>query len=185
MFNIIVAQSRNRGIGMNNKLPWSIPNDMKRFKNLTIGNKNNSVIMGRKTWESIHENHKPLCNRKNIVISRKLDYIAEDVPVFNNLYSAYEYSLRQGYSKNWIIGGGEIYKAALEQLKIDEVYITQIDKEYDCDAFFPSIKDYYFFKLEESREYTEGDVKYKYELHVKNRAYEEELKAIEYYYTIS
>ena len=158
---------------------------MKRFKNLTIGNENNSVIMGRKTWESLPKKYKPLCNRKNIVISRKRDYITDNVPVFNNIYSAYEYSKEMGFSKNWIIGGGEIYKAALKEIDIDEIYVTQIDKVINSDTFFPDVTGYCFYKLDETPYYTEGDVRYRYELYVKNKAYAEEIRAMEYSYSIS
>ena len=71
--NLIVAYCRNRGIGFKNKLPWKLSSDMNRFKNLTIGDGNNAVIMGRNTWESLPQKFKPLPKRSNIVLSTKYD----------------------------------------------------------------------------------------------------------------
>ena len=73
MFNIIVAVDSNNGIGLNNKLPWIIREDLNFFKMMTTGKKNNVVIMGRKTWESIPEKYKPLANRFNIILSNTLE----------------------------------------------------------------------------------------------------------------
>ena len=72
MLNLIVAHCRHRGIGFKNTLPWFIKSDLKRFKHLTIGNGNNAVIMGRKTWESLPVKHQPLSNRTNVIISNTI-----------------------------------------------------------------------------------------------------------------
>ena len=81
---MIWAQDTNNAIGRDGTLPWHFSQDLKNFKKLTTGY---TIIMGRKTWESLPKKYKPLCNRKNIVISRKRDYITDNVPVFNNIYS--------------------------------------------------------------------------------------------------
>ena len=73
MINIIVAYTKNKGIGFKNKIPWKLNSDLIRFKKLTIGNGNNSVIMGKKTWDSLPYNVKPLPNRTNIIISKTMD----------------------------------------------------------------------------------------------------------------
>ena len=176
MLNMIVAHCRNRGIGINNKLPWKLKKDLKVFKNLTVGNGNNTVIMGRKTWESLPI--KPLPNRKNIVISNKLNFISDSVPVFNNLETAKSYAIRGGYKENWIIGGSELYKSALEELNLHEIFVTNIDKDIECDTFFPDLNKYNYFKIEEGGDNFENNMKFTYEIYVKNRAYSEELKAM-------
>ena len=79
--NLIVAYCRNRGIGFQNKLPWKLSQDMNRFKNLTIGNGNNAVVMGKNTWESLPQKYKPLPKRANIVLSTKYDNL------FNNKHN--------------------------------------------------------------------------------------------------
>ena len=84
--NLIVAYCKNRGIGFKNTLPWKLSLDMNRFKKLTIGNKNNAVIMGRNTWESLPLKYKPLPKRTNIILTTKADYrlntIDPNVPKF-------------------------------------------------------------------------------------------------------
>ena len=79
--NLIVAYCRNRGIGFQNKLPWKLSQDMNRFKNLTIGNGNNAVVMGKNTWESLHQKYKPLPKRANIVLSTKYDNLFNNIAV--------------------------------------------------------------------------------------------------------
>ena len=71
--NIIVAHCRNRGIGFQNQLPWQLSADLKKFKELTIGNGNNAVIMGRNTWASLPSRYKPLPKRENIVLTTEID----------------------------------------------------------------------------------------------------------------
>ena len=131
MISIIAAVSNNGVIGVDNKLPWDLPEDLKRFKELTTGN---VVIMGRKTYESIG---KPLPNRINIVITRNKDFFAPDVIVTNSLESAL---LKAGGDKDiFIIGGGEIYKQSMGFA--DKLYITEVDMEVEGDTKFPTISD--------------------------------------------
>lgn len=149
-FNIIVAHCKNNGIGLNNNLPWSIKNDMKKFKDLTVGNKNNCVIMGRNTWESL--NSSGLNNRDNLILSKTLDldYINnnkniiksfKDYKLLNNFLDLKNYEIA------WIIGGSEIYNYFLNNTNlINEIYVTYIDKNYICDTFFSQIdKNRYIF----------------------------------------
>jgi dihydrofolate reductase len=129
MISIIAAVSNNGVIGVDNKLPWDLPEDLKRFKELTTGN---VVIMGRKTYESIG---KPLPNRINIVITRNKDFFAPDVIVTNSLESAL---LKAGGDKDiFIIGGGEIYKQSMNF--VDKLYITEVDMGVEGDTTFPTI----------------------------------------------
>ncbi|MBU1032645.1 MAG: dihydrofolate reductase [Patescibacteria group bacterium] len=133
MISIIVAISKNNCIGKDGKLPWHIPEDMKHFKELTIGK---VVVMGRKTWESIPDKFRPLPNRKNVIITRQENYEApESVEVFNSIDDALT-----NYSSDdvMIIGGAQIYKQAFESA--DKLYVTHVDREVDkCEAYFPEI----------------------------------------------
>jgi dihydrofolate reductase len=130
MISIIVAVSDDYGIGKDNKLLWRIPDDMKRFKNLTYGQ---SVIMGKKTWESLPK--KPLPGRKNIVLTD------DPLECIDNIITAY--SIEDAIEKCgkddeiFIIGGGSIYRQFMSLA--DRLYITHIHKKAPADIFFPEI----------------------------------------------
>ncbi len=130
MIKIIAAMSKNRVIGDSNALIWHLPEDLKRFRQLTTGN---TIVMGRKTYESIG---KPLPNRRSIIITRDLDYYVEGCEVVNSL----EEALLLSNSDCFIIGGGEIYRQAIDIA--DSIYLTLIDKEFEGDTSFPEIKDW-------------------------------------------
>lgn len=132
---LIVAIDSERGIGKNNDLMWHLPNDMKFFKETT---QNQIVVMGRKNYDSIPEKYRPLSNRLNVVLTRNSDFHAPGCEVFSSLESCLEYFKNEEERTVFIIGGGEIYKMALESNRIDEMYITYIDKEYGADTFFPN-----------------------------------------------
>jgi len=126
---IIAAVSENNVLGKNNKLIWHIPNDLKRFKKLTLGH---SVIMGRKTFESIA---KPLPQRKNIILTRNQNFNAEGTLVAHSVDEALNFCKND--NQPFIIGGGEIYKLFMDIS--DKIELTRIHKSYDGDAFFPKI----------------------------------------------
>ena len=128
MISLISAMDRNNTIGRNNKLPWHLPEDLAYFKKITSGH---TVIMGRKTFESIG---KPLPNRNNIVLSRKLDFFAEGCIVFSSVEECLKYV---GEDEAFVIGGAEIYKEFLPFSR--KLYITLIDEIFEGDAFFPEI----------------------------------------------
>jgi dihydrofolate reductase len=130
MINIIVAMSKNRVIGDSNTLIWHLPEDLKRFKQLTTGN---TIVMGRKTYESIG---RPLPNRRSIIITRDLNYFVEDCEVVNSL----EEALLLSNNDCFIIGGGEIYKQSINIA--DKLYLTLIDKEFEGDTVFPEIENW-------------------------------------------
>ena len=134
---LIVAMDLERGIGKNNDLMWHLPADMKFFKETTT---NHAVVMGRKNYESIPEKYRPLPNRENVVLTRNESYVAPNCLVFNSLEDCISYYSTKNEEKTvFIIGGGEIYKMALEASIIDEMFITHVDKKYDADTFFPAI----------------------------------------------
>ncbi len=131
---IIVAVDRDHGIGKDNDLMWHLPDDMKFFKETTKGH---IVVMGRKNWDSIPSKFRPFSDRENIVLTRNRDFRAEGAIVYHSLQEcllAYE---KEEDRTIFIIGGGEIYKQALELGKVDEMYITRIDATFDADTFFP------------------------------------------------
>lgn len=125
---VIVACSNNYGIGKDNKLLWYIPEDLKRFKKLTTGH---SVLMGRKTWDSLPEQYRPLPDRENIVITSKKDVDIKGATVYNDL------NLIPLRKKLFIIGGAEIYRQTIEYADI--IHMTQVHVEVEADAFFPKI----------------------------------------------
>ena len=141
--HLIWAQDYNGGIGRGGKLPWYIPEDLKKFKQLTIGA---TIIMGRKTWESLPK--KPLPNRKNIVIS------SNDIPnieSYRSIKECIKIIQTENHNKIFIIGGAQIYQQFIHLS--DELHITFIDKIIEgIDTYFPlSIKEikYKFLKKEE------------------------------------
>lgn len=130
MIAIIAARAANGVIGKRNDLPWYLPEDLKRFKELTTGH---TVIMGRNTYESIiNRLGKPLPNRKNIVITRNPDYVvAEGVEKFSSLPEA----LTAQDSDVFLIGGQRIFEEGLGLA--DTLYLTELHKDYDGDVYFP------------------------------------------------
>jgi dihydrofolate reductase len=129
---VIAAVARNRVIGFDNRLIWNIPEDMAHFKALTSGH---TVVMGRKTWESLPPRFRPLPNRHNIVISRQADYAAPGAEVADSLENALK--LASTATLVFIIGGEQIYTQALAVA--DRLEITEVDLEPEGDAWFPEI----------------------------------------------
>ena len=131
--SMIVATAQNRVIGRDNALPWYLPNDLKYFKQTTLGK---PVIMGRKTYESIG---KPLPGRTNIVITRQTDYLPEGVKVVHSVAEARDLAesvcLIDGQEEAMIMGGAEIYTLALPDA--DRLHLTEVPADVDGDAYFP------------------------------------------------
>jgi dihydrofolate reductase len=134
--SLIVAVSENGVIGKDNDLIWHLPNDMRFFKETTMGH---HVIMGRKNFESIPHKYRPLPNRTNIIVTRQTDYKAEGCVVVNSVDAALEIAKNNGEKESFIIGGGQIYKLALEAKMIDKIYLTKVHHSFDGDAFFPEL----------------------------------------------
>jgi dihydrofolate reductase len=149
MISHIAACSENRVIGVNNALPWNIPEDWKFFKDKTTGH---CLIMGRKTFESLG---KPLPNRLNVIVTRDSSFRPPGTVVFSNINEAIEHckTLKDKYGEEIFIGGGgEIYKQTLDIA--DRVYLTVIHKNFEGDAHYPEI-DLKKFKEVERRERSE------------------------------
>ena len=126
---IIAAVSINNIIGNKNKLIWKLSNDLKRFRNLTT---NHSVIMGRKTFESLPN---PLPDRDNIVITRDTNYSKPNIQVCSSIEDAI--NLTKTDTQPFIIGGGEIYTQTINI--VDRIELTRVHEEFDGDAYFPEI----------------------------------------------
>jgi dihydrofolate reductase len=129
MIIMIAAVAENNALGKNNELVWHLPNDFKRFKELTSGH---YIIMGRKTFESFP---KPLPNRTHVVITRQHDYQPEGCIVVNSIENAIKACPEN--DTIYIIGGGEIYNQALAFS--DKIEITKVHGDFEADAFFPDI----------------------------------------------
>ena len=137
MISLIVAVSENNAIGKNNNLLFHIKEDLAFFKKTTL---NKHILMGRKTFESLPG---VLPNRKHLVITRDKNYSVnnENVEVYNNLLDVIN-KYKESNEELFIIGGGEIYKQALDNKLVDKLYITKVDKIVnDADVFFPQISE--------------------------------------------
>jgi dihydrofolate reductase len=129
MITIIAAAGENNELGKDNDLVWHLPDDFKRFKQLTTGH---FIIMGRKTFESFP---KPLPNRTHLVITRNKNYQREGAVVVHSMDEALTYAKND--AQPFIIGGGEIYKIGLEAA--DKIELTRVHGTFDVDTYFPEI----------------------------------------------
>lgn len=127
ILSLILAIGKNNEIGFGNKLPWHLPDDLKRFKETT---REHSVIMGRKTYESIG---RLLPERKNIIITRDKSYRAEGAVIVSSIEEAIKEC--ENEDEAFVIGGGEICKLALPYAS--QMYLTHVDTELPADSFFP------------------------------------------------
>ena len=137
--NLIVAHDELGGIGKNNAIPWKCSEDLRNFRSLTTGSGNNSVIMGRLTWESLRNRELP--NRRNIILSTSLNTRPSgNVLVASSIAEACE--LAKDSEETWVIGGSQVYNSFLERNLIKKMWITQIPGKFDCDTFFSVPRDW-------------------------------------------
>ncbi len=130
--SLIVARDKNGAIGANNELPWHLSDDLKLFKRTTL---NHSILMGRKTYESIG---KALPKRQNIALTRNTSFQAENIKVVHSIEDAYKYCQHSNCEQLFIIGGGEIFKEFLPLAQL--LYITEVEAEVkNADVFFPDV----------------------------------------------
>jgi dihydrofolate reductase len=138
----IVAMDEDRVIGYQNKLPWHIPEDMKRFSSLTTGH---TVLMGRKTFQSLPEKYRPLPNRKNVVATKSASnfelpssvMVISCVDTFIKSCKAGKESLPT--DKVWVIGGAQVYNETINYW--DEVYVTRVKGRHEGDVYFPEFEE--------------------------------------------
>lgn len=135
--SLIAAMSKNRVIGINNDLPWHLPDDMKYFMETT---RDHVVVMGRKNFDSLPPKFSPLPNRTNVILTRKKDYSVENCTVFNDIEDAFSFGVKRAEKELFVIGGGQIYQMAIG--RADIIYLTEIDAEIASgEVFFPVIND--------------------------------------------
>jgi dihydrofolate reductase len=163
--DLIVAFCQNNGIGIQGAIPWKIPADLKRFREITSSTsdpaKQNAVIMGRKTWESIPERFRPLPKRRNIILSSG-DIDVLDVVCARSFVGAVAAAeLDPTVERTYVIGGAEAYKSALPYAH--NIYVTRVLADYECDAFFPALPDDFTQVSVESDQSTLEGVNYQYE----------------------
>ncbi len=140
MLSLIVAMSENRVIGVNNGLPWNIPEDLKRFRAITVGH---PMIMGRKTFESIG---RVLPQRTNIVVTRDRNFRVEGGGVCHSLEEAIDWAKRSpGAEEIFVIGGSEIFRLALPLA--NRLYLTEVHWPFEGDTFFPDFPEEEFREL--------------------------------------
>lgn len=129
--SIIAAKAKNNAIGKNNKLLWHLPEDLKYFRDKTMGH---HVLMGRKTYQSLVEDMK---GRKIIVITNNTDFkISDDSMVFNGIAAGIREAHKKNETELFICGGGSIYQQAIEFA--DSMYLTELNEEFEGDTFFPT-----------------------------------------------
>ncbi|TDM04233.1 dihydrofolate reductase [Macrococcus carouselicus] len=139
MLSIIVCHDQNLVIGKDNKMPWHLPADLKRVKELTTGN---TIVMGKNTFLSLG---KPLPNRKNVVLTRDVNFSAEGIEVIHSLDA-----IDQLEGHVFIFGGQNLYEQMIDQ--VDDMYVTVIESKHQGDAFFPA----YSFEEFEVKSVEEG-----------------------------
>jgi len=142
-FDIIVCCDPRRGIGKEGGIPWmgQVPEDLQFFRELTIGARNNAVLMGRKTWGSIPEKYRPLKDRTNGVLTRESTekVVSEGANAFDDFGKALA-MWDTYFDAIFVMGGGELYAEALRHPDCHGLYITRLGKEFECDTFFPDWK---------------------------------------------
>ena len=148
----IVAIANNRVIGINNTLPWHLPEDLKRFKALTMGH---HIIMGRKTYESLG---RLLPGRTTVIVTRNPDYKVEDALIANSLQSAI--ALCKGDDEAFLIGGAELYQDGLKHS--EKLYITEIDLDVAGDAHFPDFDSQHWQEIARETHVSEKGLKFNY-----------------------
>ena len=156
MLSIIVAKAKNNIIGKNTKLLWSLPEDLKRFKKLTTGH---TIIMGRKTFDSLG---RVLPNRKHIVFTQNPDFKVEDenVEIVHSMLEIKQYI--DDENENFVIGGAMIYNLLLPYTK--KMYVTEINQDFEGDAFFPKInlEDWKIIEKEKGIKNEKNNLEYEY-----------------------
>lgn len=158
--NLIVAVDENWAIGKENKLLVSIPQDMKFFRETTLGK---VVVMGRKTLESF-PGGQPLKQRENFVLTRDEDYVGKGSRVFHSLESLQEELKKYPNEEIFVIGGESIYRQFLPLCK--KAYVTKIQHKFDADTFFPNLdQEDGWKKTMESEEQTYFDLEYRFTIY--------------------
>ncbi|KAL5073624.1 hypothetical protein RYX36_012608 [Vicia faba] len=180
-YQVVVAATKDMGIGKDGKLPWRLPTDLKFFKEITMttneSGKKNAVVMGRKTWESIPFQFRPLPGRLNVVLTRSGSFdvkAAENVVICGSMSSALELLAASPYctsiEKIFVIGGGEIFRDALNAPECEAIHITEIHTSIECDTFMPPIDFTVFRPWYSSFPKVENNIRYSFTTYVRVRS---------------
>ena len=158
---LIAAVADNGCIGKKNQLPWYLPEDLKRFKQLTTGK---AVLMGRKTWGSLPERFRPLPGRLNIVLSRQQNHdLPRGVLLADSLDEAILKAKKANAEQLFVIGGGRVFEEALHDPHCEKLYITRIKGDFECDTFLPRWDENTFEKIEESGLHQENGIDFQFQ----------------------
>ncbi|XP_050391101.1 dihydrofolate reductase [Patella vulgata] len=147
--HLVVAACRNRGIGMDGKIPWRLKKDMEFFKRITSETENESkenvVIMGRKTWMSIPPKFRPLKNRVNIILSNTMTEPPDGAYLANSFSEAMKLSttgpMKDRIESIHVIGGSSVYQEALNSNYDCRIFLTKVDADFECDTFLPEFEE--------------------------------------------
>ena len=163
MLSIIVAHDKNNGIGNKTQIPWHLPKDFEWFKKNTM---NKTVVMGTTTYFSLPKKFRPLPKRENIVLCNQCEYFEQIENEGTKLFTTIEDVLDYTNDKDtFIIGGASIYNQFVNL--VDMLYITKINKEFECDTFFPNV-DYSKWKhMYESDAINENDIEFTFNTYLK------------------
>ena len=137
-FTGVVAMAADRAIGLNNTMPWRLSEDLKLFKQLTMGH---PILMGRKTWDSLG---RPLPGRQNIVLTRSADFVAPGAIVIHDIAELDALELQD--SEVMVIGGAQIYKLMLPHMQ--GIYVSEVAGEWEADTWFPEFKEQFPIRKE-------------------------------------
>ncbi|XP_039052875.1 bifunctional dihydrofolate reductase-thymidylate synthase-like [Hibiscus syriacus] len=180
-YQVVVAATREMGIGKDGKLPWRLPSDLKFFKELTVTTsdpeKKNAVVMGRKTWESIPLENRPLPGRLNVILTRSQSpdiTTGENVVIRGSIPSTLELLAEVPYcfsiERVFVIGGGQIFRETLHAPGCEAIHITEIETNFECDTFIPSIELSCFQPWYSSTPLVENDVRFSFATYVRVRS---------------
>jgi dihydrofolate reductase len=160
--SLVAAIARNGAIGRSGTIPWRIPEDVRRFKELTTGH---AVVMGRRTWDSLPERFRPLPGRRNVVVTRRADWSADGAERADSLEDALH--LLDVTPQVYVIGGAELYAAALPLA--DELLLTEIDADVEGDTFFPPFDRGDFEEVAREPHVSEDGVPFSFVTYVRRR----------------
>ncbi len=170
-FTVIAAIDQRRGLGKDGKIPWRLPGEMAHFRQLTTQaapGKYNAVIMGNATWFSLPPKFKPLPDRLNIVLSRNPIEVPAGVRVTHSLDEARQVAEADPQVERvFIIGGGSVYAQTINHPDCQEILLTEIDADFDCDTFFPPIPGQYTVS-DQSNPVLESGVTYRFLTYVRS-----------------
>ncbi|MDR0234253.1 MAG: dihydrofolate reductase [Zoogloeaceae bacterium] len=165
--SLIAALARERVIGADNRLPWHLPEDLRRFRELTWGH---CVLMGRKTWESLPEKFRPLPGRRNLVLSHQPDYVASGAERVSSIPAALEKLAGESAATEdlFVIGGEQVYRAALPFA--ERLLLTEIDLPVAGDAWFPAFSASEWREIRREERVSEAGISFSFVTYARNAA---------------